>query len=106
MDKDIVVNTIAPIPCRVFYADAKSQREICTVGIDKIGEEYIEMQATAHAYCNDTTDATKKYHLAEELTDIITAATSFLDALDYDEEDRAKLIARVDEKNWRRGYHE
>ena len=43
-------------------------------------------------------------HLAEELTDVVTAATTALRMLGYDEEARGKLQAQVNEKNRKRGY--
>lgn len=43
-------------------------------------------------------------HLAEELTDVVTAATTALCMLGYDEEARGKLQERVNEKNRSRGY--
>ena len=42
--------------------------------------------------------------LTEELTDVITVCTSWLDALGYDEVKRGELQARVNEKNKERGY--
>ena len=43
-------------------------------------------------------------HLAEELTDVVTAATTALRMLGYDEVARGKLQERVNEKNRKRGY--
>ena len=43
-------------------------------------------------------------HLAEELVDVVTAATTALRMLGYDEEARGKLQVQVNEKNRRRGY--
>ena len=43
-------------------------------------------------------------HLAEELTDVVTAATTALCMLGYDEEARGNLQAQVNAKNRRRGY--
>lgn len=43
-------------------------------------------------------------HLAEELTDVVTAATTALRMLGYDDVARGKLQERVNEKNKARGY--
>ena len=43
-------------------------------------------------------------HLAEELVDVVTAATTALRMLGYDEEARGKLQVQVNEKNHKRGY--
>lgn len=45
-----------------------------------------------------------KERLAMELTDVITVCTLWLDALGYDEEARAEIQERVNEKNKERGY--
>ena len=42
--------------------------------------------------------------MAEELTDVITVCTSWLDALGYDEVARAEMQEKVNDKNRRRGY--
>lgn len=42
--------------------------------------------------------------LAEELTDIITVCTSFLEALGIDQKARAEIQRRVNQKNAARGY--
>lgn len=101
-----------PIPCRKFYKGKTTPQEICEVGIDKIGEEYLEVQTAAFEWLKHENDENcgefdvACIHLAEELTDLITAATSFLEAIGCYKEDRAELQARVNEKNRRRGYHE
>ncbi len=43
---------------------------------------------------------------AEELVDIITCCVTRLEMLGYDEKDRQKLYAEVNEKNRKRGYLE
>ena len=43
---------------------------------------------------------------AEELTDLKTVCESYLNALGYDEDDRAELQRKVNEKNFSRGYFE
>lgn len=43
-------------------------------------------------------------HLPEELTDIITVCVSFLNALGYNELERAELQRDVNAKNYGRGY--
>ena len=46
-----------------------------------------------------------KLRLAEEIQDLITVCTSWLDALGFDEAARDKICAKVNEKNRKRGYH-
>ena len=45
-------------------------------------------------------------HIAEELQDIITVCTSYLEALGFDEAKRSQLAKKVNEKNRKRGYFE
>jgi hypothetical protein len=45
-----------------------------------------------------------KRFVADELTDVITVCTSFLEALGYNEHARMAVQRRVNEKNQRRGY--
>lgn len=61
------------------------------------GAAYIERLA-------DEADDDDVERLAEELTNVITVCTSWLDALGYDEEKRGELQRLVNEKNKKRGY--
>ena len=47
-----------------------------------------------------------KVKTAEELQDLITVCTSFLEFLGYDENKRGELAKQIKEKNRRRGYFE
>ena len=47
-----------------------------------------------------------KVKTAEELQDLITVCTSFLEFLGYDENKRGELAKQINEKNRRRGYFE
>ena len=49
-------------------------------------------------------DPARKDVLAERLADVITAATTALEAIGYDLAKRRKLQERVNEKNRKRGY--
>ena len=46
----------------------------------------------------------EKEDIAEEIADVITVCISQLEALGFDEENRSKIFARVNEKNEKRGY--
>ena len=50
--------------------------------------------------------AENRGHLAEELCDIITVCTSFLESLGYDRDTRANMFLNINAKNARRGYFE
>ena len=52
----------------------------------------------------DEADDDDVERLAEELTNVITVCTSWLDALGYDEEKRGELQKRINEENKKRGY--
>lgn len=72
----------------------------CLAQVDQERKECLEALVT----CFADGEAEAKEHLAEELTDVKTAATTALHVLGYDEEARGKLQARVNEKNRKRGY--
>ena len=46
----------------------------------------------------------QKKFVAEEIADVITVCTSWLEVLGYDEKKRSELFAKVNEKNEERGY--
>jgi len=93
-------NMTKPQPC-TKYRDAgalewaaKLNKEVYEV---IRGVAYIERLA-------DEADDDDVERLAEELTNIITVCTSWLDALGYDEYLRGEVQKRVNEKNKKRGY--
>ena len=72
----------------------------CLAQVDQERKECLEALVT----CFADGEAEAKEHLAEELTDVKTAATTALHVLGYDEVARGKLQERVNEKNRKRGY--
>ena len=80
----------------------------------KIAEEVFEAHAEAketrtYSQKNDGTIIVKRKsldRLAEELTDVITVCTSFLNAIGFDQDARAYLQRKVNQKNLMRGYME
>ena len=94
------IDMTRPQPCTKFrnagIVDwaAKLNKEVYEV---IRGAAYIERLA-------DEADDDDVERLAEELTNVITVCTSWLDALGYDEEKRGELHRRVNEKNRERGY--
>ena len=80
----------------------------------KIAEEVFEAHAVAketrtYSQKNDGTIIVKRENLdrlAEELTDVITVCTSFLNAIGFDQDARAYLQRKVNQKNLMRGYME
>lgn len=94
------IDMTRPQPCTKFrnagIVDwaAKLNKEVYEV---IRGAAYIERLA-------DEADDDDVERLAEELTNVITVCTSWLDALGYDEEKRGELHRRVNEKNEERGH--
>ena len=94
------IDMTKPQPCTKFrnagIVDwaAKLNKEVYEV---IRGAAYIERLA-------DEADDDDVERLAEELTNVITVCTSWLDALGYDEEKRGELQRLVNEKNKKRGY--
>lgn len=100
----IHANMMRPQPCRKF-------KMISTADwVTKLMEEVVEVVHVAadnaeldvRDWLDDEDMLADK--LGEELTDVITVCTSWLDAFGYDDVARGKLQERVNEKNKARGY--
>ena len=98
------VNMMRPQPCRKF-------KMISTADwVTKLMEEVVEVvhiaadnaELDVRDWLDDEDMLADK--LGEELTDLITVCTSWLDAFGYDEVARGKLQECVNEKNKARGY--
>lgn len=98
------VNMMRPQPCRKF-------KMISTADwVTKLMEEVVEVvhiaadnaELDVRDWLDDEDMLADK--LGEELTDVITVCTSWLDAFGYDEVARGKLQERVNEKNRSQGY--
>lgn len=100
-----VVDMTRPQPCVKYmqrhFDEDKSLYLVgrCLAQVDQERKECLEALSDCFG---DKSGA--REHLAEELTDVVTAATTALHVLGYDEEARGKLQARVNEKNRKRGY--
>ena len=70
----------------------------------KLNEELDEVKQSVFT-ANIAPEFNKKL-IAEELQDLITVCTSFLEYLGYDENKRGDLARQINEKNRRRGYFE
>ena len=66
----------------------------------KVQEEVFEV--AEFQGCSNSAQAREM--LAEELTDVITVCISWLETLGYNEQKRAELFIKVNEKNEKRGY--
>ena len=101
-----VVDMTRPQPCvRYLKQHFNKDKSLYLVGrclaqVDQERKECLEALVICFA---DRGDEAKE-HLAEELTDVKTAATTALHVLGYDEVARGKLQERVNEKNLMRGY--
>ena len=101
-----VVDMTRPQPCvRYLKQHFNKDKSLYLVGrclaqVDQERKECLEALVT----CFADGEAEAKEQLAEELTDVKTAATTALHVLGYDEEARGKLQERVNEKNLMRGY--
>lgn len=103
-------NTWDPQPCVAYMLrEFGSDKKLYMVGrcLSQIKEEHKEcVDALTDCYKEDSIKdhLAAKEHLAEELTDVITAATTGLAMLGYDFSARCKMQERVNEKNHERGY--
>lgn len=91
------VAVIIPVPCRKFRSASTLE------WVAKLAEETQEVIAEANVL-EAGADVYVKNKLSEELTDVITVCTSWLDTLGYDEAARGRMQERVNEKNRKRGY--
>ena len=106
VDMGRIVDRTRPQPCvRYLEQHFNKDKSLYLVGrcLAQVDQERKECLEALTACFADRGDEAKE-HLAEELTDVKTAATTALHVLGYDEEARGKLQARVNEKNRRRGY--
>lgn len=90
------VNMMRPQPCRKFKMISVAD------WVTKLMEEVVEVVHIAADTLDDEDMLADK--LGEELTDLITVCTSWLDVFGYDEVARGKLQECVNEKNKARGY--
>ena len=99
-----------PQPCVAYMLrEFGSDKKLYMVGrcLAKIKEEQKEcVDALTDCYkeVSIKDHLAEKEHLAEELTDVITAATTGLAMLGYDFAARCKMQERVNAKNKARGY--
>ena len=110
-EKKRVVDMTRPQPCvkymqQLWYGRQRFNEDEslylvgrCLAQVDQERKECLEALTDCFG---DKSGA--REHLAEELTDVVTAATTALRMLGYDEEARGKLQAQVNEKNRKRGY--
>ena len=100
-----IVDMTRPQPCvRYLKQHFNKDKSLYLVGrcLAQVDQERKECLEALTDCFGDKSGA--REHLAEELTDVVTAATTALRMLGYDEEARGKLQERVNEKNRRRGY--
>ncbi len=84
-----------PIPC-------KNVKETSWLGwFKKLTEETHEVLCAIYDIAKGTGTT---MHIAEEITDVITVCTSFLDWMGYNDKAREKLQREVNEKNRVRNY--
>ena len=100
-----IIDMTRPQPC-VRYLEQHFNKDKslylvgrCLAQVDQERKECLE----ALVICFADGEAEAKEHLAEELTDVKTVATTALHVLGYDEAMRDELQTRVNEKNRKRG---
>lgn len=97
------IDMTRPQPC-VRWLDARAQdkEERLVFCLKKLAEEHEEVWEAYGEYVSHNSGA--REHLAEELTDVITAAATMLCALGYNEVVRSDVQKQVNRKNRARGY--
>lgn len=104
-----------PVPCKKFLKESLPEL------LRDVGEEVLEVEQAAMDYARvdgfmlltdqeievrDRMIAKAREHMAEELTDVITACTTMLAGIGYNRRKRRQMQRFVNEKNKRRGYWE
>lgn len=99
-----VIDMTRPQPC-VRWLDARAQdkEERLVFCLKKLAEEHEEVWEAYGEYVSPHNSGARE-HLAEELTDVITAAVTMLCALGYNEVARSDVQKQVNRKNRARGY--
>lgn len=101
-----MIDLTRPVPCKAFTKQLFSD-QLAHIGSELEEASIAYGNYVAAPYIGDAAgQAKEKEHLAEELTDVITAATTALAMLGYDEEARITMQRQVNEKNRWRGYWE
>ena len=105
VEGDTIVDMTRPQPCvKYMQQHFGADKRLYLVGrcLAQVNGERQECLEALTDCFGDKSGA--REHLAEELTDVKTAATTALHVLGYDEVARGKLQERVNEKNKARGY--
>ena len=95
-----------PQPCRKFK-DAATTELLAKLAEEtsEVVQEALSLESLRKADALQTEEAEETTaHLAEELTDLITFCTTWLDALGYDASERRKVQNVINAKNKGRGY--
>lgn len=100
-----IIDMTRPQPCvKYMQQHFNKDKSLYLVGrcLAQVDQERKECLEALSDCFGDKSGA--REHLAEELTDVVTAATTALHVLGYDEVARGNLQAQVNAKNRRRGY--
>ena len=97
------IDMTRPQPCMVGAGHTVNWKAKLLEEIDEVVDEW-ELLVCKSIQNDERLRKEREDKLAEELTDVITVCTSWLNALGYNEEERKELQRRINEKNKARGY--
>ena len=100
MGDEKMIDMTKPQPCWKFVGENTVYEQMRHIE-GEVKEAWVEYANIYEKNSSEVVDA-----LAEELTDVICACTTALQMLDIGEKERAELVAKVNEKNRKRGYWE
>ena len=97
------VDMTRPQPCMQWAEHTMAWMDKLFEEIDEVLDEW-ELLVCKSIQNDERLRKEREDKLAEELTDVITVCTSWLNGLGYNEEDRKELQRKVNEKNKVLGY--
>ena len=108
------ITPACPIPCKKFMGESlfemlwdirEELEEVRDAAVEyKRIDEYMPLTGEEIEAAEALTET--REHLAEELTDVITACTTMLARIGYNRRKRRLMQRYVNDKNRKRGYHD
>ena len=106
-------NSVLPIPVKkdsnglsIKDYEVKDWFQKLNEELDEVKEYANQAEVLREYHFKNDPDEWYVPHIAEELQDLITVCTSYLDCLGFDQKKRIELTKHINEKNRMRGYFE
>lgn len=109
------ITPACPIPCKKFMGESlfemlwdirEELEEVRDAAVEYKRIDGYMLLTDAEIEARECALAETREHLAEELTDVITACTTMLARIGYNRRKRRLMQRYVNDKNRKRGYHD